>query len=509
MPKIPSPHDARRSGQETDAARILRLLDAEPSATALHFEGLALCRGELAALIRGFAAGLAAQGVGPGERVAIRLPDSPAFLQAFLGANLAGAVPVPLAPQLSPQEQAAILEDSGARLLAAAPGSPTDGLPVPDVLPCPLAGQEPARAPACPPAEADPARPAFLLYTSGSTGRPKGVVRSHGDLFIAARAFGDHLLGPDAASGGLSDTVLCASKMSFSYGLQVQCACALARGAALVLDPRPTDPARLLDLMAGHRVTAFFAVPAVYALLLRETGDFGPLAALRLCHASGEALPVAIFSAWKRHTGLEICEGLGATESFTTFLTTTPGNAAPGSLGRPAPGFRVALVDEQGAPVPPGTPGRMRVHGPGMTTGYWNRPEETARALDAHGWLETTDLCVEDGQGFRHVGRLDDSIKSGGEWISPLPVEECLRAHPEVLDCAVTACTVLGLEHPMAHVVARSAEAAGPELALRLREHAQARLPRSMCPVRVAFHASLPRTVTGKLLRRALREAGR
>jgi benzoate-CoA ligase len=506
-PEPPSPHAPSRTAQESDAARILRLLDAAPTATALHFEGSVVRRAELAALIRGFAARLAASGVHPGERVALRLPDSPAFIQAFLGAGLAGAVPVPMAPQLSLPEQSVILADSDARLLVVPDGEDAAGLPVPGVLSCALTGLTAPDDPAFPPVGADPARPAFLLYTSGSTGQPKGVVHCHGDLFIAAAAFGDHLFGADAGSAPAADIVLCASKMSFSYGLQVQLACALARGAALVLDAGPPDPARLLELIRRHAVTAFFAVPAVYALLLRETDDSGPLATLRLCHASGEALPAAIFAAWKRHTGLDICEGLGATETFTTFLTTTPGQAAPGSLGRPVPGFTVALVDESGAPVPRGTPGRLRVHGPGLTPGYWNRPEETARVILPDGGLETGDLCVEETHGFRHAGRLGDGIKSGGQWISPLPIEECLRAHPDVLDCAVTACRVMGLEHPMAHVVARHGDAAGPDLAQALRNHVLARLPRHMCPVRVVFCPSLPRTVTGKIKRQSLREA--
>lgn len=489
---------------ETDAARVLRLLAKNPMTAVLYFEDTVVRRADLAGLIRDFAAHLAARGLRCGDRVALRLPDSPAFLQAFLGANLAGAVPVPIAPQLSIKEQAFILADSGARLLVVATGENTAGLPGPEILPCPLTGLEVPQAVPFAPPKPILAGPAFLLYSSGSTGQPKGVIHNHGDIFVAASAFGDRLFG--SAQVHTDDTVLCASKLSFSYGLQVQLACALARGASLVLNPGQPEPDRLLQLIDRHKVTAFFAVPAIYSRILRETSEYHQLAPLRLCHASGEALPTAVFTAWQRHTGLAICEGLGATESFTTFLTSTPGDAVPGSLGQPAPEFAIALVDESGATVPPGIPGRLRVRGPGLTPGYWNRPDETERVLMPDGWLETGDICVEDAHGLRHVGRLGDAIKSGGEWISPLPIEECLRAHPDVLDCAVTACQVMGLEHPMAHVVPRDADTVGPALAQTLQQHALERLPRTMCPVRVVFCAALPRTVTGKIKRQSLRE---
>ena len=473
-----------------------------PSKAALIFEGRLVSYGRLVRDIRVLAGELLRRGVAPGDRVALLLPDSPALVEWFLAVLAVGAVAVPINERVSLADREFILNDAAPRLLVLSagrghdtswPGSALETEP-----------GEPAGLVDVPPA---PLRTAaggdssgFMLYTSGSTGRPKGVPHAAGDLAVPLGTFAPAVLG-DAAD----DIFLSSSKMPFAYGLGVQIGLALGAGATLVLNPGPPDPDEIMGLVARHRVSALFSVPTVYQSLLRARSGGEDMSSLRLCYSAGEALPAPAFTEMRDWLGVDVLDGLGTTESGFVFLSNLPGSARAGTLGRVVPGYAVRLVDERGDDVPSGTAGRLRVRGPGLARGYWNRPESTATAMLPGGWLETGDLCEEEDGFYRYQGRADDMIKSGGLWVSPILVEDCLQSHPAVAECGVARCTLHGLDYPAAFVVPPAGVEADGRLAQALRRHVRDRLPKHMVPAMVEFLPSLPRTATGKIQRHKLR----
>jgi benzoate-CoA ligase len=486
------------------ATRLLRTgLDRWPGKDALLFQKTGITYAALDRMVRAAAAGLRSRNISPGERVAIRLPDSPAFVTAFLGAILCGAIPVPLGEAVPASDQDFIMRDSGASLLVTTAAEP--GVPC---LPCDLLG------PLAPVAEGahftphrpGPEDPAYILYTSGSTGRPKGVLHVHDDLLVPAATLGPWILGDTAA-----DTILSASKLSFSYGLMAQIGLGLASGATVLLLPAPPDAKTLPAALLAARPTVFFAVPAVYDMLLRTMDDGVDLSFLRACVSSGETLPGVLHDAWRGRTGLHITEVIGSTETFTSFMAMRPGLDTPGTLGSAVPGFHTRLrstADPMADPMADreaedGEPGTLLVRGPGLARRYWRGTDADAPPLLRDGWLDTGDICIRTGRDTIHAGRTDDLFRSGGQWVLPGRVEDVLLTHPAVAQCAVVPCQVRGMTYARAFVVAADGDA-GTELTGELIKYARKRLPRHMCPVVVTSTDTIPRTATGKVQRHKL-----
>jgi benzoate-CoA ligase len=494
------------------AARLLaRNLERHPDKAAFLCGDDALTCRALAADCARFANLLRARGVAPGDRVVLCLPDSFAAPKAFFGALLLGAVPVPVSAQLAQDDCAFILRDSGARGLVTWEDSPAalaarDCPEVACVLLCGqhgpwgLADFSPAFEAAPPPAGAM----GFMLYSSGSTGRPKGVPHRQEDLLVPAQGWGSGVLGVRA-----DDVLFSASKFSFAYGLISSFSLALCFGATAVLFPGKPGPYELLAEISRRRPTLFFCVPTLYSLLLRAYEPGGAdmdVSSLRLCYSAGEALPEALCREWTRATGVEVLDGIGSTEACNVFISNLPGRVRCGTSGEVVPGYEARLVDDAGAPVPDGTPGNLQVRGAGTCAAYWNRPEKTAETMLPGGWLATGDVYVREDGVFTHKGRGDDMLKVGAYWVSPVQVEEALRAHPAVLECAVAALAVEGLVRPCAHVVPAPGAEPGQKLSAELLRFARGRLAPQMCPVRVVFHAGLPKTPTGKVQRFRLRQ---
>jgi len=494
------------------AMLLARNRERHPEKAAYFCDDDTLTYQALAADAARFANLLRAHGVQPGDRVVLVLPDSLAYPKAFLGALLLGAAPAPVSADLSREDYAFILADCGAKALATWEGSPAaeaakdvDGLDA--VLLCGPHGpwglsghsselQLPAMLPPT-------GAPGLMLYSSGSTGRPKGVMHRQEDLLIPAGGWGG-VLGVSA-----DDIIFSASKFSFAYGLISSFSLPLFFGAPAVLFPGKPGPYELFAAIARHRPTLFFCVPTLYNMLLRayEPGAAGmDISSLRLCFSAGEALPEVLCREWTRTTGVEILDGIGSTEALNVFIANRPGEARCGTSGVLVPGYEARLVDSAGADVADGAPGDLLVRGAGVSSGYWNRPKKTQETILPEGWLVTGDIYARENGVYIHRGRSDDMLKVGAHWVSPVQVEEALRRHPAVLDCAVAALAVEGLVRPCAHVVLAPGFEAGQKLGADILRFARGQLPPHMCPVRVQFLAELPKTPTGKVQRFRLRQ---
>jgi benzoate-CoA ligase len=257
--------------------------------------------------------------------------------------------------------------------------------------------------------------------------------------------------------------------------------------------------------IARERPTLLFSVPTFYARMLRADpapGAFGPV---RLAVSAGERLPPDLQRAYGERFGLEILDGMGATETIFMALSNRPGRSRPGSCGTPVPGTEARLLDAEGREVAGDGEGVLHVRTPSVSPAYWSRVDHSRRAL-AGGWFRTGDLYRRDADGFYyHRGREDDAFKVAGQWVAPAEVEDVLLAHPDVAEAGVVGCEDAGgLVKPWAFVVSRTA--ADSALADELHRLLERALMPHQRPRRIRLVAELPRTATGKLQRFRLRE---
>jgi len=450
---------------------------------------------------------LAGLGLGIEQRVVLALDDSPAFVATFWAAAKLGAVAVPVNTIMRSEEYAFLLQDSRARIVVAEPAVAETIRGVSTSSPwlrAVLTTDELARLMAKAPSDLTPAATVdedvmYWGYTSGSTGLPKAAVHSHRDFVAAADLVGVGIfgLGPD-------DLTFSASKMYFAFGLGNTLYFPQRVGASSLLVPERLDPARIFELIEAERPTVFFAVATVYARLL-QIADAKPrdLSSLRLCVSSGEALPPAVFDAWRERFGLVLHDVVGSTEALHDFIANPPGATRRGSAGKVVPGFEARLVDDEGQPVATGTVGHLLIKGPTTSSYYWNRRERTRTTMLGE-WLRTGDMFSRDEDGYFYLaGRSDDMLKVRGMWVSPIEIEAALVAHPDVIEAAVVGRPDGdGLLKAHAFVVMRPGHAlAETDMKAFLHE----RLAGYKIPDRIEVVDDLPKTATGKIQRFRLR----
>jgi 4-hydroxybenzoate-CoA ligase len=458
-------------------------------ATALITDGGTFTYHELDRAVRGYAGKLIERGMRSGERVAIVLPDSPAWSIAFWGTIAAGGVAVPLNPALQIADREMILEDcvpfdlieDPAEVLRDAEAAPRDYA-------------ETHRDGFC-----------FILYSSGTTGEPKGVVHLQHDTWVCARTYGEQVLCTRS-----SDRAFSVAKLFFAYGLGNAQYFPMDVGAAAILYPERATPQAIFDQVRKHRPTLFFGVPTAYAqmLALMDEGAKADFSSVRICVSAGEALPPALFQRWQQRTGLEICDGIGTTELTHIFMANAPGSATCGASGRPVPGYDVRIVNEHGADVGDDEIGDLLVKGDSIMAFYWNKHERTKATLFGE-WIRTGDKYWRDSSGvYWHAGRSDDMLKVSGMWVSPVEVENVIAEHAAVLECAVVGREDDdGLVKPHAYVVLRSPSFASSALEVELQDFVKERLSPHKYPRWVTVVQALPKTSTGKTQRFVLRKA--
>ena len=237
-----------------------------------------------------------------------------------------------------------------------------------------------------------------------------------------------------------------------------------------MLSSQRPSPDMTFQIIEDHKPTIYFGVPTLYAAQLRaldkSSRDFS---SLRCCVSAGEALPADIFRRWQEKTNTLILDGIGSTEALHIFISNTLSDYRPGTSGKPVPGYRVKILNDEGEPVLTGEAGKLLIQGDSTSSRYWNNQEKTAETM-VDGWLNTGDTYLEDPNGyFVYCGRNDDMLKVGGIWCSPVEIENRLIEHPQVLEVAVVGRPDTdGLIKPEAFVVLNQAEYASTDLALSL-----------------------------------------
>jgi benzoate-CoA ligase family protein len=450
---------------------------------------------ELYGRMCGVGAVLRALGVEPGDRVLLVMDDCVDLPAVFLGAMRIGAVPVPVNPLYSAGEYDYFVQDSGASVVVV-DGACAQKVAAPRVVPV----EELRTEDELPPAPTRPEDTAFWLYSSGSTGKPKGVIHRQRDMLVTCETYARHVLAI-----GERDVTFSTTKLFHAYGLGNNLSFPYWAGAStILLSGRPT-PEAVFATVARRRPTIVFSVPTLYHAMLHADAPDQDWSSVRACVSAAEPLPAEVWHRWHDRHGLEILDGIGSTEMLHIYCSNRAGAVVPGSSGSPVPGYELKLCDEEGEELLGEATGDLYARGDSMLAAYWNHPERTADCI-RDGWFYTRDRFRRDERGtYWYEGRADDMFKVSGLWVSPIDVEARLIEHPAVIEAAVVGARIEGLTRAKAFVVCNASGVVGDVLADELRAFCSARLHRYQVPHSVEFVDSLPKTVTGKILRYKLR----
>jgi len=451
-------------------------------------------------------------GLVPGNRVLLRGGNSIGMALAWLGVVKAGLVAVASMPLLRAKElreiiskaeptvalcDAALLEElqsaqegTGLRTIV-----PFNLMDAPGSLAV-LSSAKDGRFGPCP-CRADDI--AMMAFTSGTTGPPKAAVHSHRDVLAACQAWPRHVLKATP-----EDIVIGSPPLAFTFGLGGMLLFPMAAGASVYYPSKPYTPQSMLETIDAVGATITYTAPTFYrqmAVLARER----PPKSLRISVSAGEALLQATRQLWSDATGIDMTDGIGATEMFHIFISSVPGQTRAGAIGQVVPGYQAKVVDDEGREVPRGTVGKLAVIGP---TGCRYLADERQSKYVKNGWNHPGDAFTQDEDGyFFYQARADDMIISAGYNIGGPEVEDALLAHPAVAECGVIG--VPDEERGMAvkaFVVLKSGQVGDAAMVKALQDHVKATIAPYKYPRQVQFLAALPRTETGKLQRFKLRQ---
>ncbi|TMD69994.1 MAG: benzoate-CoA ligase family protein [Chloroflexi bacterium] len=507
------------------------LFEGRGAKTAIFYEGTAYTYAEIAELSNRVGNGLLDLGIQMEQRVALLLLDSPQFAAAFFGAIKIGAVAVPINTVLRPQDYVYMLNDSRARALFihAALWSQIEPILaelkylrhiiVVGTLPTasPLDASTPAihdfekwvdkASSSLKAAETSKDDSAFWLYSSGSTGFPKGCVHLQHDMTYCTEYYGKAVLGITE-----NDITFSAAKLYFAYGLGNNLYFPFGVGASAVYFPGRALPEDMFKVVEQYRPTIFYGVPTLYAgmLALPDANKRFDFSSVRICVSAGEALPADILRRFEDAFHVEILDGIGSTEILHIFISNRAGEIKPGSTGKLVPGYEAVIADEKGVALPQGDIGNLLIKGDSTTAYYWNKHERTKATINGH-WIHTGDKYYQDEEGYYwYCGRSDDMLKVGGQWVSPVEVENALIAHPADLESAVVGDLDSDeLIKPKAYVVLKAGQEPSVALAEELKTFVKQRLAPFKYPRWIEFTPELPKTATGKIQRFILRDTGR
>ncbi|MBA4603826.1 benzoate-CoA ligase family protein [Thermoactinomyces mirandus] len=453
------------------------------------------------------------------NRVLLVCHDTPEFVYSFFGAIKLGAVPIPVNTMMKPSDYEYYLNNSRARVLIIHQGLWENIIHLKDrfiyleyviVIPesdqgnfagvlnfCDMMENAGNMLDSCYTQSDDSA---FWLFSSGSTGEPKGVIHLQHDMEYALDHYAKNILKISK-----NDICFSASKLFFAYGLGGGMYFPFGVGAATVLLPDRPFPEVVLQVIEKCRPTIFFGVPTLYGNLIdftEKNGKLYDLSSLRICVSAGEALPAAFLRKWKKIYNLDILDGIGSTEALHIYLSNRIDDIRGGSSGKVVPGYEARIVNEEGEDLPPNEVGDLLIRGDSIAQGYWNLHEQTKQKFLGE-WLNTGDKYYMDEDGYYwYCGRSDDMIKTGGIWVSPIEIENCLLRHETVLEAAVVGVTDENeLSLPKAYIVLKEGVQPTEDLACELKTFVKENLARYKYPRIIKFTDNLPKTTTGKIQR--------
>jgi 2-aminobenzoate-CoA ligase len=449
----------------------------------------------------------------PGNRVLLRGGNSIGLALAWLAVVKAGLIAVGTMPLLRAKELGEIIDKAQPTLalcdaklldeLKSAQGAspvlqtivPFNLMNEPGSLAVRAAQKDGIFAP-CPTACTDIA---MLAFTSGTTGKPKAAVHTHRDILAACETWPRHVLQPRP-----DDIVLGTPPLAFTFGLGGMLIFPMWAGASVYYPDAPYTPESLVDTICAVRATTCYTAPTFY----RQMAAFAktkPMPSLRTCVSAGEGLPDATRTLWREVTGIEMLDGIGATEMFHIFISSAGAEVKRGAIGKVVPGYAAKVVDAAGQEVPRGTVGKLAVIGP---TGCKYLADARQSTYVKGGWNYPGDAFVLDADGyFIYQARADDMIVTAGYNVGGPEVEDVLLKHPAVAECGVVGKP--DAERGMivkAFVVLKVGYTADDAMVKGLQEHVKANIAPYKYPREIAFVPSLPRTETGKLQRFRLRQ---
>jgi long-chain acyl-CoA synthetase len=484
-----------------------------PDAVVMRAGDRSISYGELERAVRGVATRLRERGIGPGDKVALLVPNVPEFTIAYFGILYAGAVVVPINVLAAPPEVTYFLQDAEARMLIVHPlfeevgraGAAPLAVSVvvatsedaPDTL-----GEFAAAEPIEQPHPTSPQDTAVILYTSGTTGKPKGAELTHSNLLLNCALVVPRLLPPtDAAHRALATLPL-----FHSFGQTVIQNGMIALGGSYTLLPR-FDAEQAFQLIERDRLTLFAGVPTMYFALLHHRGDRAyDVSSLRGCLTGGAPMPVEVLYAFEEKFNVQVLEGFGLSEtSPIASFNVLSKPRKPGSIGYPCWGVEMCILDDADQPLPDGENGEICIRGRNIMKGYLGRPDANKEALRG-GWFHSGDIGHRDADGcYWIVDRKKDMILRGGFNVYPREVEEVLYQHEAVVEAAV-----IGVPHESHGEEVKAVVALKPDAKLtaeELQTFCKDRLAAYKYPRIVEFRDSLPKGPTGKILKRELRDA--
>lgn len=494
---------------------------------AILFDGATISHRAVADNVMRVARNLVGDGLLPEQRVLLCMQDRPEFAYAWFGAIKAGGVASQINPLLTADDyeyylnyvrpQFVFLDEQSlpefdkaltntrhcgrslGRDNVIVAGSRAGGHKTFDNW----LGQEPK-----PDAEPWPTRkddPAVWLFTSGTTGQSKGAVHTHAHCPFNTEVYAKAFIGMRE-----SDLTISVSRLFFGYATGTNLMFPFAVGAATALFREQPTPELLFKLIETHKPTVLTSVPTFIGKMLQTpTAERGDMSSLRFMWSAGEALPRELHERWDRTFGVPIIDGIGSAESFHIYISNRPGDVRPGSLGKLVPGYEARLLDDDGKSVAQGDVGTLWVRGDSAALYYHSAYEKSKEHLRG-GWIVSGDKFREDADGYWYYeGRGDDLLKSGGIYVSPLEVENCLIRHDAVRECCVIGRKdEHGLEKPLALVVLNAGFAASPALEADIIAFAKTRLARYKAPHWVKFVVDpLPRNDRDKVDRKRLKAA--